>query len=83
MANKTDRDAFLTRFAAVLGDAPTPEQAASAYELTRDEGPALGNSANWDGACSWLTANYEAANDDDRRHWAVLEGSELLTRANE
>ncbi|MFC9651440.1 hypothetical protein [Streptomyces sp. NPDC056937] len=82
MASETDRNEFLARFGGVLGDATTPDQVTAAYELVRDEGSPLGESANWQGACSWLTANYEEATDDDRRQWAVLEGATLLGYAN-
>lgn len=82
MASKDDRTDFLARFGEALGDATASEQVTAAYELVKNEGRALGRSANWQGACDWLTANYEEAPDDARRHWVVLEGSTLLTYAN-
>ncbi|MDJ0461987.1 hypothetical protein [Streptomyces sp. H27-C3] len=82
MANNTDRVEFLATLGATLGDATTPEEVTAAYELARNEGRPLGNSANWQGACDWLTANYDEATSADRRKWAVVEGSTLLAYAN-
>ncbi|MEU9388694.1 hypothetical protein AB0D86_01675 [Streptomyces sp. NPDC048324] len=82
MPDKDDRTAFLARFAEALGDASTPKRVTAAYELVKDGARSLGESANWEGACDWVTANYEEATTDERRQWVALEGSALLEVAN-
>ncbi|GAB2572647.1 hypothetical protein GCM10027168_01860 [Streptomyces capparidis] len=83
MATKEERAAFLARVSEALGDASTPEQVTAAYCLVKREGRALGNSANWQGACDWLVANYEEATDDARRRWVALEGFAMMESAND
>ncbi|GGU49219.1 hypothetical protein GCM10010289_82230 [Streptomyces violascens] len=82
MPGKDDRTAFLARFTETLGDASVPDRVTAAYELVKAGARSLGESANWEGACDWVTANYEEATTDERRKWVALEGSILLEAAN-
>jgi hypothetical protein len=75
MATKDDRAAFIARAKATA----TPQEA---RDLVDAEGMALGDSANWHGACTFLVARYDVVTTDESRTKAVLLGLEMLEAAN-
>ncbi|MFJ7419758.1 hypothetical protein ACIQXD_14250 [Streptomyces uncialis] len=77
------RTEFLAQVIGAAGDLSSDAQASAVYEIVNRDGRTLSDSATWQAACDWLTANYVQAEGDGARTLRVVrEGIRLMVDAD-
>ncbi|OKH90456.1 hypothetical protein [Streptomyces uncialis] len=83
MMTDETRAAFLAQVFGAAEDLSTDAQASAVFEIVKRDGRTLADSATWQAACDWLTANYvQAEGNSDRIRRVVHEGIRLMVEAD-